>query len=69
MLMHELAEMNMAIRLVIVNTQNLLAVHKFTLPTLMRSLYLLHNQSFLVRVNHVNNGAPKQSTEQKNRKG
>jgi hypothetical protein len=48
MLMHELAEMNMAIRLVIVNTQNMLTVQKLTLPALMRSLYFLDGPSFLL---------------------
>jgi len=55
--MHKLAEMNMAIRLVIVNTQNMLAVQKLTLPALIRSLYLLDSHSFLAHVNHTNNGA------------
>lgn len=35
MLMRELTEMDMAIRLVIVNTQDMLAVQKLTLPALM----------------------------------
>ena len=55
--MHKLAEMNMAIRLVIINTQNMLAVQKLTLPALMRSLYFLDSHSFLAHVNHTNNGA------------
>ena len=69
MLTHELAEMNMTIRLVIVNTQNMLAVQKLTLPALMRSLYLLHSQSFLAHINHADNAPPKPGVEQKNRKG
>jgi hypothetical protein len=57
MLMRELAEMNMAILLMIVNTQDMLTVQKPTFSALVRNLYLLHNSSFSVK------------REQKSRKG
>jgi len=49
LLIIELPQVHMAIKLMVIDTQNLLAMQEFALAALMRSLYLFNSCSFFCK--------------------